>query len=284
MSKGILYVVATPIGNLDDMTFRAVKILRDVDLIAAEDTRHSRPLLRYHGIATPVMAMHEHNEQAVMEQLLERLAAGQRLALISDAGTPLISDPGFVLVREARRRGVQVVPVPGASAVMCALSAAGLPTDRFLFAGFPPRQAAQRQRWLAELAREAETLVFYESSHRIVATLDDLVKVLGPQRQAVIARELTKLYETFLQGSVGELLERVSRDEDQRKGEFVILIQGIEPQDEDDVTLHTEQLLHALVEELPVKTAARLAAKMTGKKRNDLYRRILFIKETKGVN
>ena len=284
MSKGILYVVATPIGNLDDMTFRAVKVLQGVELIAAEDTRHSRPLLRYHGIETPVMAMHEYNEQTVMEQLLERLAVGQHLALIADAGTPLISDPGFVLVREARRRGMQVVPVPGASAVICALSAAGLPTDRFLFTGFPPRQSAQRQRWFAALARVTETLVFYESCHRIVATLKDLVKVMGPQRQAVIARELTKLYETFLQGSAGELLERVCRDEDQRKGEFVILIHGVEPGDEDDVTIQTEQLLHALVDELPVKKAAELAAKITGRKRNDLYKRILFMKEAKGVN
>jgi len=284
MSEGILYVVATPIGNRDDMTVRAVKVLGEVDLIAAEDTRHSRPLLRHYGIATPLMALHEHNEQAVMSRLLARLEAGERLALISDAGTPLISDPGFPLVREAIRQRIRVVPIPGVSALICALSAAGLPVDRFLFAGFPPRHSAQRRHWLAELASVQATLVFYESGHRILDSLRDIREVLGPGRRLVIGRELTKLHETFLRGGVEELLARVSRDDEQRKGEFVFLVAADESPTGPDITLKSEEIIKILADELSVKQAAALAARITGQKKNDLYQRILFIKRGKDVN
>ena len=281
MSKGILYVVATPIGNLDDVTFRAIKVLQTVDLIAAEDTRHTRPLLSLHGIATPMLALHEHNERGKSLQLLDRLVAGESLALVSDAGTPLISDPGFPLVREATRRGIRVVPIPGPSARVCALSAAGLPTDRFLFAGFPPRQAAQRLSWLRKYEQETSTLVVYESSHRIVAALTDMSAVFGEQREAVVARELTKLHETFLHGTLAELLERVVDDPDQQRGEFVILIHGFSAQAGDGILVDAQLILEALSAELPVKQAAALTARITGQKKNELYQRILRKKQNK---
>ncbi|HHO68310.1 MAG TPA: 16S rRNA (cytidine(1402)-2'-O)-methyltransferase, partial [Gammaproteobacteria bacterium] len=197
-AAGTLFVVATPIGNLGDMTPRGVEVLQQADLIAAEDTRHSRRLAEHFGIATPMLALHEHNERSVAARLVERLRQGESIALISDAGTPLISDPGYQLVRAAREAGVPVVPVPGASALVAALSVAGLPTDRFVFEGFlPPRQAARRKR-LEALKDEPRTLVFYESSHRIVDSLNDLKDVFGPGRQALLARELTKAFETTL--------------------------------------------------------------------------------------
>ncbi len=279
MSKGLLYVVATPIGNLDDVTFRAVKVLQEVDLIAAEDTRHTRPLLRLHGIATPLIALHEHNELEKSAQLLNRLVRGESLALVSDAGTPLISDPGFPLVREATRQGVRVVPIPGPSALICALSAAGLPTDRFLFAGFPPRQSAQRLAWLRGYQQETATLLCYESSHRIVAALTDMAEVFGVQREAVVAREMTKLHETFLYGTLVELLERVVNDRDQQRGEFVILIHGFSGQAADGMVVDTDKILEVLSAELPVKQAAALTARITGQKKNELYQRILRKKQ-----
>jgi len=263
VSKGLLYVVATPIGNLDDVTLRALKILQEVDLIAAEDTRHTRLLLRLHGIDTPMIALHEHNERDKSLQLLDRLAGGDSLALVSDAGTPLISDPGFPLVREATRQGIRVVPVPGPSALICALSAAGLPTDRFLFAGFPPRQSAPRLAWLRGYQRETGTLLIYESSHRIVATLRDMTEAFGAEREAVVARELTKLYETFLYGTLGELLERVVKDPDQQRGEFVILIHGYSGQAADEMALDAERILEilSLLQRLSVKYQKPLSAR-----------------------
>lgn len=281
MSKGLLYVVATPIGNLDDVTFRAVNVLRDVDLIVAEDTRHSRKLLRFYSIRTPMLALHEHNEEERSVQLLNRLMSGESMALISDAGTPLISDPGFPLVRQATRQDVRVVPIPGPSALVCALSAAGLPTDRFLFAGFPPRQAAKRLRWLREFLRETATLLFYESSHRIIPALTDMAEVFGFDREVVIARELTKLHETFLYGTIAQLLERVGNDPDQQRGEFVILIHGFTAQTGDKIAVDADKILEVLSAELPVKQAAALTAKLTGQKKNDLYQCILKEKQEK---
>ncbi len=278
MSEGVLYVVATPIGNLDDVTFRAVKVLQSVNLIAAEDTRHTRPLLRHYGIQTPMVAVHEHNEQERLPALLDRLESGESLALVSDAGTPLISDPGFPLVREAVRRGIRVIPIPGPSALISALSAAGLPTDRFLFAGFPPRHASRRLSWLKALTQESSTLVFYESSHRILATLSDMAQAFGETRDAVIGRELTKLHETFLRGTLSQLLTRVQEDPDQRRGEFVILIHGSDRQAGEMVAVDEAFILRVLAAELPVKQAASLAARITGRKKNDLYQRILKIK------
>ncbi|RDH85159.1 MAG: 16S rRNA (cytidine(1402)-2'-O)-methyltransferase [endosymbiont of Escarpia spicata] len=279
LSKGILYVVATPIGNLDDFSVRAVRVLETVDLIAAEDTRHTRPLLRHYGISTQMVALHEHNEREVMGRLLRQLEEGQSLALVSDAGTPLISDPGFPLVREAGRLGIPVVPVPGVSAATCALSVAGLPTDRFLFAGFPPRQSSARQRWLQDLVAESATLVFYESSHRILSALKDMAEVFGAARESVVARELTKVHETLLRGRLDALIEIVAEDPNQQKGEFVVLVQGAGRGQSDQKTVETEQVLKVLLDELPLKQAAALAAKITGEKKNALYQQALAWKE-----
>lgn len=275
--SGCLYVVATPIGNLRDITARAVAVLTEVDLVAAEDTRHTRRLLQHLGIATPLQAVHEHNEDAAVAQLLPRLRAGQRIALVSDAGTPLISDPGFPLVRACRQAGVAVQPVPGASALIAALSVAGLPTDRFRFEGFLPRKAAARRQFLETLLHETATLVFYESSHRISAALSDLCVVLGNERLAVLARELTKLHETVLSGPLSELVARVAADENQRKGEFVLMLAGAAAAASDsDVEL--DRTLGVLLAELPVKQAADLAARLVGVNRNQAYRRALALR------
>ncbi|MEW8369307.1 MAG: 16S rRNA (cytidine(1402)-2'-O)-methyltransferase [Candidatus Thiodiazotropha sp.] len=280
MSKGVLYVVATPIGNLEDISQRALETLQRVDLIAAEDTRHTRPLLKHYGINTPLRAFHQYNEHARLEQLLQSLEAGASIALVSDAGTPLISDPGFPLVRELINRGGRVVPIPGASALICALSAAGLPTDRFLFLGFPPRQTRQRLAWLQNLSREAATLVFYESSHRVVDSLSDMRQVFGPGREGVVARELTKLHETILRGSLERLIDNLRQDSDQRKGEFVILVKGVEQDSQARVEVDAEQILITLLAELPLKQAVSLASKISGQKKNILYKQALSINKT----
>ncbi len=268
--KGVLYIVATPIGNLQDMTWRAVDTLKSVNRVAAEDTRHTRKLFAHYGIATPLLALHEHNERDISRRLLDRLLAGERIALVSDAGTPLISDPGFVLVRAARQAGVRVVPVPGPSALVAALSVSGLPTDRFLFEGFlPPRQAARRQR-LQALRGSEVTLVFYESSHRILDSLVDMADCLDAARHAVIARELTKTFETLIEGTLAELLERLRHDTDQQKGEFVVLVQGAahDPDQLDEAARHT---LEVLLGQLPLRQAAALAAGISGVSKNRLY-------------
>ncbi|MEJ2620019.1 MAG: 16S rRNA (cytidine(1402)-2'-O)-methyltransferase [Candidatus Thiodiazotropha sp.] len=275
MSKGVLYVVATPIGNLDDLTPRAVETLKQVDFIAAEDTRHTRPLLRHYAIDTPMRSLHQFNERAKMETLLAELNGGASIALVSDAGTPLISDPGFPLVRGYAAAGGRIVPIPGASAVACALSAAGLPTDRFLFAGFPPRSHSQRLKWLQELAAERSTLIFYEASHRVVESLQDMTTVFGSEREAVIAREMTKTYETFLRGNLEFLLQTLQQQEDQRKGEFVILIDGATVVSQSRVEVDVEQMLVTLLAELPLKQAVSLAAIITGIKKNKLYNQAL---------
>ncbi len=277
MSKGVLYVVATPIGNLEDISRRALETLKRVDLIAAEDTRHTRPLLKHFGIDTPLRAFHQYNEHQRLEQLLQSLEAGQSIALVCDAGTPLISDPGFPLVRELVLRGGRVVPVPGASALICALSVAGLPSDRFLFVGFPPRQARQRVTWLQALADEVSTLVFYESSHRVVESLSAMSQVFGPDREGVIARELTKLHETFLRGSLAELLETLRCDDDQRKGEFVILLRGADERSGERIEIDIEQMLITLLAELPLKQAVSIASRISGVKKNTLYKQALEI-------
>ncbi len=227
--KGVLYVVATPIGNLQDISERAIATLKGVSRIAAEDTRHSARLLSHYGINTPMVALHEHNEREITPQLLDRLAAGDDLALISDAGTPLISDPGFCLVRAARAAGFRLVPVPGPAACIAALSVAGLPVDHFVFEGFLPARATARRRRLEELRRESRTLVFHESSHRIVECLGDMAEILGGDRPAVVARELTKVFETIQSGALSALLVWLQADPNQQKGEFVVLVQGCRP-------------------------------------------------------
>ncbi len=280
MTKGVLYVVATPIGNLNDFSPRGVETLQQVDLIAAEDTRHTRPLLRHYSIDTPMQAFHEHNERAQAERLIEMLLSGRSLALVADAGTPLISDPGFPLVRQAAAKGISVVPIPGPSAAICALSAAGLPTDRFLFAGFPPRQGGQRRQWFETLQANQETLIFYESSHRILDSLRQMAEIFGGEREAVIARELSKLHETFLRGSLNDLVSQLEEDENQRKGEFVVLVAGAPDIEKETVEISIDGLLAILIKELPLKQAAGLASEITGQKKNSLYNLALKIKES----
>ena len=271
IEKGVLYVVAMPIGNRKDISLRAIEVLREVELIAAEDTRHSGPLLKQLGINTPMLALHEHNERGLVDSLVERLRKGGNLALISDAGTPLISDPGFPLVRECHRQGVRVSPIPGASALICALSVAGLPTDRFIFEGFPPRTRSARRERFKSLAVETGTLVFYESGHRIQHCVSDLVACFGGERPVVMARELTKLYETILFTTLDGLLDRLEAKPDQRKGEFVLLIGGAARRTQ-DLSAESERVLRILLQELPIKQASSLAARITGEKKNRLYR------------
>ncbi len=280
-NAGVLYVVATPIGNLQDLSARALHVLRSVPLIAAEDTRHSKKLLVHYGIGTRQMALHEHNERGITASLLRHLSAGEDVALVSDAGTPLISDPGFYLVRAAREANVRVVPVPGASALIAALSVAGLPSDRFLFEGFLPSKQAARQQRLQALAAVTVTLVIYESSHRICASLRDMVGCLGGSREATVARELTKTFETILHGSLDELLQRVESDADQQKGEFVVLIHGAPARERSAVDAETLRMLEVLLAELPLKQAAGLAAKISGLSKNVLYEEGLKLKDSR---
>lgn len=266
-----LYIVATPIGNLGDMTSRAVEVLRNVDLIAAEDTRHSARLLQHFGIATRMTAYHDFSDDARVESLLAQLQAGQSIALISDAGTPLISDPGYRLVQRARELSLSVVPVPGVSALTAALSAAGLPSDRFVFEGFPPAKRAARLAYFTALAAEPRTLVFYESPHRIVDSLDDMAQAFGAERLAVVCRELTKTFETIHQDALEGLQRWVRADENQQRGEFVVLIHGAPAQDAEALDPEVLRVLDILLEELSVKQAASLAARITGLKKNQLY-------------
>lgn len=268
---GTLYVVATPIGNLGDMTPRAIEVLQQADLIAAEDTRHSAPLLRHFAIHTPVIACHEHNERQIAAAVVERLLRGESVALISDAGTPLVSDPGFHLVRSAREAGVAVVPVPGASAMVVALSASGLPSDRFVFEGFLPAKPAARRQHLEALAEEGRTLIFYESTHRIQESLADMAAEFGAERYAVIARELTKRFETIRGGALQDLIAWIAADANQLKGEFVVMVHGAAGCEGGEIDAEAERVLRLLLEELPVKQAAALAAKITGTKKNALY-------------
>ena len=269
-AAGTLHVVATPIGNLGDLSPRAQEILRGVAAICAEDTRHSGQLLAHFGIATPLLALHEHNEEAIAERMVARLLRGESLALVSDAGTPLVSDPGYRLVRAARVAGVRVSPVPGPCAAIAALSVAGLASDRFAFEGFLPAKSAARRERLRPLAAEPRTLVFYESSHRIVESLEDLCAVFGSDRPAVLARELTKLFETVLDDTLSGLLAAVQADPNQRKGEFVLLVQGAG--EDADARLAEGRRVYALLgAHMPPSAAARLAAEITGAPRKALY-------------
>lgn len=271
-ATGSLYVVATPIGNLDDMSVRALKVLRDVALIAAEDTRHSLRLMQHFGIATPLAACHEHNERNEGSRFIERLLAGDDVALISDAGTPLISDPGYHLVRQARAAGVRVVPVPGACALIAALSAAGLPSDRFIFEGFLPAKAVGRKSRLELLREEPRTLIFYEAPHRILECLQDMEAVFGEERPAVLARELTKTFETIKGLPLAQLRAFVESDSNQQRGECVVLVAGWSTvQEEDAVSTEARRVLDLLLQDLPVKRAAALAAEITGVRKNLLY-------------
>jgi len=275
---GVLYIVATPIGNLDDLSPRALLTLNEVSLIAAEDTRHSTKLLQHFGILTPMLAFHEHNEREKTPELIAALEKGKSLALISDAGTPLVSDPGYRLVRAAHAAGIRVVPLPGACAAIAALSASGLPCDRFAFEGFPPVKSTARRRWLEALAHEPRTLIFYESPHRILESLQDMAHSFGDARAAVYARELSKQFETVRHATLGELVAWAGADPNQQRGEIVVLVHGA-------VAAATEtgedaaRILRILIKELPVSQAAALAAEITGLKKNQLYELALQLKQ-----
>lgn len=269
--KGRLYIVATPIGNLGDVSQRAISTLQSVDLVAAEDTRHSMKLLQHLAINTPCVAFHEHNERDKTAQLISKLQAGKSIALISDAGTPLLSDPGYHLVKAAHAEGIPVVPVPGASALLAALVAAGLPTDRFVFEGFLPSKKLARSKYLAGLQHETGTLVFYEAPHRILATLQDMVDIFGSEREAVLARELTKTYETVHRARLGELLEWVGGDANQQRGEIVLVVAGAPPRLDEALSPEVMNILSILLAHLPLKQATAIAAELTGQKKNRLY-------------
>ncbi|MBU6469706.1 MAG: 16S rRNA (cytidine(1402)-2'-O)-methyltransferase [Gammaproteobacteria bacterium] len=274
---GVLYVVATPIGNLEDLSPRAQRVMAAVQLIAAEDTRHTRALLAHFGLRTPLLALHDHNEAECTPRVLARLLAGESVALVSDAGTPLISDPGFNLVRAARTTGVTVSPIPGPSALIAALSVSGLPTERFVFEGFLPTRSAARRARLTELAAEARTLVFYEAVHRVQESLADMAQTLGAERAAVIARELTKVHETVSSGTLSELATRLAADAAAPKGEAVVLVAGAVQAQSRGADIEAQRVLRILLAELPVKQAAELAARIGGGRKNRLYATALEI-------
>ncbi len=273
IQAGALHIVATPIGNLDDLGPRAQAVLAGVDVIAAEDTRHTGALLGHLGIRAEQTSLHEHNEAERIPHLVARLVAGATVALVSDAGTPVLSDPGFRLVVAAHEAGIRVVPVPGPSAITAALSAAGQPTDRFLFAGFPPAKSRARRNWLQDLADQPATLVLFESCHRLARTLADLAAIFGTERPATLCRELTKRYETVHRATLGALVEFVASDPDQRRGEVVLVVAGGTPQSQRSADLAT--VLDALLPELPPARAAAVAARLTGQPRKVAYRAAL---------
>lgn len=274
---GALYVVATPIGNLEDISARALRTLREVALIACEDTRHTARLLHHFAISTRTVALHEHNEREQVPRLLARLQAGESIALVSDAGTPLVSDPGWHLVRAAQSAAIRVTPVPGACAAIAALSAAGLPSDRFVFEGFPPAKAGQRRQRFEKLKAETRTLIFYEAPHRALESLRDMAEVFGTDRPAVVARELTKHFETIRAGNLQELVEWLARDTAQQQGEFVVLVQGVPP-DSDLRAAEAERVLRILLGALSTSQAAELAAEISGASRHRLYQRALALR------
>ncbi len=279
IEPGILYVVATPIGHLEDISYRAVAILGQVDLVAAEDTRHSAKLLHRYAINTPCISLHEHNEEKQAPRLLRRMMAGVSVALISDAGTPLISDPGYRLVVAARGAGIRVSPVPGACAAIAALSVAGLPTDRFVFEGFLPAKKEARRRRLMSCASEPRTLVFYEASHRIVQSLQDMRDCLGRERQAVVARELTKTFETVRSDCLEAMCEWLIAESDQRRGEFVVMVEGLSQAPEQAPEPEIRRILSLLLDELPLSAAVRLAAQITRQSKNKVYRIALNVNQ-----
>lgn len=266
-----LYIVATPIGNISDISYRAIETLQQVDVIAAEDTRHSGKLLSHYQIKKPMFPLHDHNERERGKVLIEKIKSGQSVALISDAGTPLISDPGYHLVNECRDKGVDVVPIPGACATIAALSAAGLPTDRFSFEGFLPAKEKGKQDKLTALIEETRTMVFYESPRRIIDTVEQIVTILGAERKLVIARELTKTFESFYALPAQEMLDWLKEDSNHCRGEFVLMVAGAVI-DNDAISQVALNTLTLLKEQLPLKKAAALTAQIHDEKKNDLYK------------
>lgn len=278
-NKGLLYVVATPIGNLGDMTQRALDILKAVDAIAAEDTRHTSGLLSYFGISKKLIAVHEHNEHQSAEKLLLQLNAGESIALVTDAGTPGISDPGAVVVDFVRKAGIKVVPIPGVSAVIAALSVSGITQNGFLFHGFLPASGAARRKILDALKAHGVTLVFYEAPHRIVESIVDMCAVLGAERRITIARELTKTFETIHTCNLGEAEAWLQADSNQQRGEFVLLVEAAAIKEADEVSEETIRILKLLMADLPLKQAVKLATEITTEKKNVLYELALKLKD-----
>ncbi|MEI6333162.1 MAG: 16S rRNA (cytidine(1402)-2'-O)-methyltransferase [Methylococcaceae bacterium] len=279
---GKLYVVATPIGNLADMSFRAVEVLKKVDLIAAEDTRHVKILLQHYGITNKLVSLHQYNEDKASAVLLEKLREGQSIALVSDAGTPLLSDPGMPLVKLVKDAGLDVVPIPGACALIAALSAAGLPVTQFSFEGFLPRTSSARKAFFNERLLSPKTWVFYESCHRILASLQDMAEILPLDREIVIARELTKLHETIVKTSLGEALALVEQNDNMRKGEFVVIVDGaVVDKKEQIITPDQEKLLQVLLRECSIKTAVAMAVDITGVRKKLLYQAALEMDKAK---
>lgn len=278
-TAGQLYIVATPIGNLQDISHRAVSTLKNVDMIAAEDTRHSAHLLRQLDINTHCITLHEHNERQSAEKIVQQIIAGKNIALISDAGTPLVSDPGYFLVKTAHQYHLKVTPIPGPSAVITALSAAGLATDRFCFEGFVPSKRGQRKSFYAQRVKEVRTMVFYETPHRIVDSLTDLCAELGSDRRLVLARELSKTFETIRNDTAGSLLQWVIADPNQQKGEIVLLLEGYKEPEEDSLSAQNEHIIRTLLKELSLKQAVKLAVDISGEKKKKLYNFALSIKD-----
>jgi 16S rRNA (cytidine1402-2'-O)-methyltransferase len=277
---GKLYVVATPIGNLADISFRAIETLKQVDLIAAEDTRHIKMLLQHYGINNKLVSLHQHNEEKASPALLEKLRAGQSIALVSDAGTPLLSDPGMPLVKMVKDAGLEVIPIPGACALITALSAAGLPVTSFTFEGFSPRTSSARKAFFLEKIAQPSTWVFYESSHRILESLKNLAEIIPPERQIVIARELTKLHETIVKTNLANAIKVVENDNNMRKGEFVVIVDGATiDKKEQLITPEQEKILSILLQECSIKTAVDLAVKITGVRKKLLYQAALDMKQ-----
>lgn len=276
---GQLYIVATPIGNLQDISPRAIDTLNNVDLIAAEDTRHSGHLLKQLDINTHRIALHEHNERDMAERLTLQIIEGKNIALISDAGTPLVSDPGYHLVKLAHQKQIKVVPIPGPSALIAALSAAGLATDRFCFEGFVPSKRSQRKSYYAQRVKEARTMVFYETPHRIVDSLVDLCSEFGDERRVVMARELTKTFETIRNDTAKQLLQWVVADTNQQKGEIVLVVEGFKETQQDSLSEFNEHVLRTLLNELSLKQAVQLAVDITGEKKKKLYNFALSLKD-----
>ncbi|MCK9606857.1 MAG: 16S rRNA (cytidine(1402)-2'-O)-methyltransferase [Methylomonas sp.] len=274
--SGKLYVVATPIGNLADFSFRAVEVLKQVDLIAAEDTRHAKMLLNHYGINKPLVSLHQHNEEHASRGLIEKIQAGLSIALVSDAGTPLLSDPGLPLVKLAKQEDLEVVPIPGACALIAALSASGLPITRFTFEGFPPRTASARRSFFQEKLADTTTWAFYESSHRIQAALEDMAEIFPADHEIVIAREITKLHETILKAPLADAVLAVQSDENMRKGEFVVIVAGRKLEaDQRQLSDEHLKILRLLLTECSIKTAVALATEITGQRKKLLYQAAL---------
>ncbi len=278
---GKLYVVATPIGNLSDLSYRAVDILQSVDMIAAEDTRHVRHLLQHYGISNKLTPLHQHNEKHASPLLIEKMQQGLSIALVSDAGTPLISDPGLPLIKLAKAAEITVSPIPGACALIAAISASGLPVSQFMFEGFLPRTSSARKTFFQNKLDCPYTWVVYESSHRILATIKDITEILPGERTIVIARELTKLYETIVNTTVDQALELFERDKNMQRGEFVILVAGTEPtQNKNDISPEQEKLLTVLLKECSIKSAVAMAVEITGARKKTLYQAALKLSES----